>query len=83
MTGIVTTPAFAIEGIMAAHINQSPDRSAPYNHRGTVVVAAAWLAFYIAAALHPFIATGTAARISADRSVAAIDSSADGKMPGQ
>ncbi len=30
----------------------------PYNHRGTVVVASAWLAFYIIAAIHHLIAAG-------------------------
>jgi hypothetical protein len=29
----------------------------PYNHRGTVVVASAWLAFYVIAAIHHLIAT--------------------------
>jgi hypothetical protein len=29
-----------------------------YNHRGTVVVACAWFAFYAIAALHHFIASG-------------------------
>jgi hypothetical protein len=62
---------------MAAHINRSRDGSAPYNHRGTVVVAGAWLAFYIAAAIHPFIATGNASGLQADRSVVAMNRSAD------
>jgi hypothetical protein len=30
----------------------------PYNHRGTVVVASAWLAFYVIAAIQGFIASG-------------------------
>jgi hypothetical protein len=34
------------------------DASPPYNHRGTVVVASAWLAFYVIAAIHHFIASG-------------------------
>jgi hypothetical protein len=34
------------------------DASPPYNHRGTVVVASAWLAFYVFAAIHHFIAFG-------------------------
>jgi hypothetical protein len=34
------------------------DAFPPYNHRGTVVVASAWLAFYVIAAIHPFIASG-------------------------
>jgi hypothetical protein len=32
--------------------------SSPYNHRGTVVVASAWLALYVIAAIHQLIATG-------------------------
>jgi hypothetical protein len=32
--------------------------SPPYNHRGTVVVASVWLAFYVIAALHNFLASG-------------------------
>jgi hypothetical protein len=32
------------------------DASPPYNHGGTVVVASAWLAFYVIAAIHHFIA---------------------------
>lgn len=70
-------PAFASEGVMAAHINRSPDDPAPYNHRGTVVVAGAWLAFYIAAAIHPFIGAGNASGVRADRSVVAMNRSAD------
>jgi hypothetical protein len=34
------------------------DASAPYDHSGTVVVASAWLAFYVVAAFHAFIASG-------------------------
>ncbi len=34
------------------------DASPPYNHSGTVVVASAWLAFYVIAAIHHFIASG-------------------------
>ena len=34
------------------------DASPPYNHSGTVVVASAWLAFYVIAAIHDFIASG-------------------------
>lgn len=30
----------------------------PYNHRGTVVVAGGWLAFYVIAAIHHFISVG-------------------------
>jgi hypothetical protein len=30
----------------------------PYDHRGVVVVASAWLAFYVIAATHAFIASG-------------------------
>jgi hypothetical protein len=30
----------------------------PYNHRGTVVVASVWLAFYVIAAIHHFISVG-------------------------
>ncbi len=62
---------------MAAHINRSSDRSAPYNHRGTVVVAGAWLAFYIAGALQPFIGAGNASGVRADRPVVAMNRSAD------
>ena len=32
--------------------------SPPYNHSGIVVVASAWLAFYVVAAIHTFIASG-------------------------
>ncbi len=35
-----------------------PEASPPYNHSGTVVVASAWLAFYVIAAIHHFIASG-------------------------
>jgi hypothetical protein len=34
------------------------DASAPYDHRGLVAVAGAWLAFYVIAAIHDFIASG-------------------------
>jgi hypothetical protein len=34
------------------------DSFSSYNHRGTVVVAIAWLAFYVIAAIHHFIASG-------------------------
>jgi hypothetical protein len=34
------------------------DAIAPYNHGGTVVVASAWLAFYVIAAIHHFVASG-------------------------
>jgi hypothetical protein len=34
------------------------DAFPPYNHRGAVVLASAWLAFYVFAALHHFIASG-------------------------
>ena len=34
------------------------DASPPYNHRGTVVVASAWLAFYVIAAIHGFMTSG-------------------------
>jgi hypothetical protein len=30
----------------------------PYNHRGTIVVACAWLAFYVIVAAHHFTASG-------------------------
>ena len=33
------------------------DAFSPYNHRGTVVVASAWLVFYVIAAIHHFIAS--------------------------
>lgn len=33
------------------------DVFSPYNHRGTVVVASAWLVFYVIAAIHHFIAS--------------------------
>jgi len=32
------------------------DAFAPYNHGGTIVVASAWLAIYVIAVIHPFIA---------------------------
>ena len=35
-----------------------PDAQAPYDHRGLVVVASAWLAFYVVATVHDFIASG-------------------------
>ena len=31
------------------------DTCPPYNHKGTVVVASAWLAFYVIAAIHEWI----------------------------
>ena len=34
------------------------DASPPYDHSGIVVVASAWLAFYVIAAIHTFIASG-------------------------
>ena len=34
------------------------DASPPYNHSGTVLVASAWLAFYVISALHNFLASG-------------------------
>ena len=34
------------------------DAFPPYNHRGTVVVASAWLALYVIASIHHFIASG-------------------------
>jgi hypothetical protein len=34
------------------------DRIPPYNHRGIIVVASAWLAFYVILAIHHFISTG-------------------------
>ena len=34
------------------------EAAAPYDHRGIVVVASAWLAFYVVAAIHGFIASG-------------------------
>jgi len=34
------------------------DAFPPYDHRATVVVASAWLAFYVIAAIHPFMASG-------------------------
>jgi hypothetical protein len=37
---------------MAAQSNRCRDASRPYNHRGTIVVASAWLAFYVIAAVH-------------------------------
>jgi len=33
------------------------DASPPYNHKGTVVVAMAWLAFYVIAAIHHLVAS--------------------------
>jgi hypothetical protein len=35
-----------------------PDAYRPYDHRGLVVVASAWLAFYVVAAIHGLIASG-------------------------
>ena len=37
-----------------------PNASSPYNHRGTVVVAFAWLAFYAIVAIHHLIVAGNA-----------------------
>lgn len=34
------------------------DAYQPYDHGGLVVVASAWLAFYVVAAFHTFIASG-------------------------
>lgn len=34
------------------------EASPPYDHRGTVVVASAWLAFYVIAAVHHLKASG-------------------------
>jgi hypothetical protein len=34
------------------------EASAPYNQREIFGVASAWLAFYVIAAIHPFIASG-------------------------
>jgi hypothetical protein len=34
------------------------DAYRPYDHRGLVVVASAWLAFYVFATIHDFIALG-------------------------
>ena len=34
------------------------DAFPPYNHGGTVVLASAWLAFYVFAAINHFIASG-------------------------
>jgi hypothetical protein len=36
----------------------APDAHQPYDHRGLVVVASAWLAFYVVATIHDFIASG-------------------------
>jgi hypothetical protein len=41
-----------------SEFDKGRDAFPPYNHRGTVVVASAWLAFYVIAAIHPFIASG-------------------------
>jgi hypothetical protein len=35
-----------------------PDAYLPYDPRGLVVVAGGWLAFYVIAAIHDFIASG-------------------------
>jgi hypothetical protein len=35
-----------------------PDAYRPYDHRGLVVAASAWLAFYVVAAFHDLIASG-------------------------
>jgi hypothetical protein len=35
-----------------------PDADPPYDHRGLVVAASAWLAFYVIAVMHDFIASG-------------------------
>jgi hypothetical protein len=35
-----------------------PDAYPPYDHGGLVVVASVWLAFYVVAAVHDFIASG-------------------------
>lgn len=34
------------------------DHVVPYDHRGTIVVGSAWLAFYVIAAVHHFISSG-------------------------
>ena len=34
------------------------DANPPYNHGGVIVVTSAWLAFYIIAAIHHFVASG-------------------------
>jgi hypothetical protein len=34
------------------------DSLPPYNHRGTIVVASAWLAFYVILAIHHFMSSG-------------------------
>lgn len=34
------------------------DRIPPYDHRGTIIVASAWLAFYVITAIHHFISSG-------------------------
>jgi hypothetical protein len=34
------------------------DAHRPYDHRGLFVAASAWLAFYVVAAIHGFIASG-------------------------
>jgi hypothetical protein len=46
--------------VMALSIqdHRGRDTFAPYNHRGTVIVACAWLAFYVIAAIHDFMAYG-------------------------
>ena len=35
-----------------------PDAYRPYDHRGLVVAASAWLGFYVVATIHDFIASG-------------------------
>jgi len=34
------------------------DRIPPCDHRGTIIVAGAWLAFYVITAIHHFISSG-------------------------
>lgn len=34
------------------------DRIPPYDHRGTIIVAGVWLAFYLITAIHHFISGG-------------------------
>ena len=33
-------------------------RVPPYDHRGTIIVAGAWLAFYVITAIHHFMSSG-------------------------
>lgn len=53
----------AVERPMQDHCDVSDkpeigrDASSPYNHRETVVVASAWLIFYVIAAIHHFMAS--------------------------